>query len=138
MPFLGKAMIDCNLWPMPYSLRKINCKSYLSYRISCLLFFTKNCWQITAAKISHKKAQTTSADQGVVCNFNTINNTIAFWIFCAIITHTSSHLLGLVCGLLVISCLSFIYYYILQTPSFRRDFYCKKSISLDSPSTREN
>ena len=36
--------MDCSLWPMPYSLRKINCKSPLRYRISCLLFFTEICW----------------------------------------------------------------------------------------------
>ena len=66
--------------------------------------------QSTVAQVSHKKAQTTAAGQGVVCNFNIINNMIAFCILCAIIFHTSSHPLGLLFGSVVLACTILIYH----------------------------
>lgn|GEM_PF-5399309 len=53
--------------------------------------------QSTVAQVSHKKAQTTAAGQGVVCNFNTIKKIVAFYILCVYISCAiiSSHPLGL-------------------------------------------
>jgi hypothetical protein len=76
--------------------------------------------QSNVAQISHKKAQTTAASQGVVGNFNTINNIVVFCICCAIMAHYSSHPLGLKFGAVVLGRTTAIYHILLP---FGWDFF---------------